>query len=98
MPGGNGTGPMGMGPMTGWGRGGCARPAGGGRNAGAWGGRGWRNRFYASGFPGWQRTYANQPGIDRKEESALLKEQAEYLSGELDAIRSRITALEQEQK
>ena len=70
MPGGNGTGPAGLGAMTGKGAGfcagyavpGCANPVGGrgyfGRSRGFWGrggGRGWRNWFYATGIPGWAR-------------------------------------------
>ncbi|MBN1394643.1 MAG: DUF5320 domain-containing protein [Pirellulales bacterium] len=67
MPGGNRTGPMGMGPMTGRGAGYCAgnsvpgymnRGFGGGYFGGGWGrggGRGWRNMFYATGLPGWAR-------------------------------------------
>lgn len=66
MPGGDGTGPMGAGPMTGRGAGYCAGAAvpgyvnrgfGGGffgRGRGG-GGRGWRNMFYATGLPGWAR-------------------------------------------
>ena len=68
MPRGDGTGPWGAGPMTGRGVGHCAgyeqpgfanpgpgfagvgRGPGGGR-----GGRGFRNRFYATGLTGWQR-------------------------------------------
>ena len=62
MPRGDGTGPMGMGPMTGRAAGFCAgygtpgytNPIGG---RGFWGGgrgggRGWRNRVYAAGVPG----------------------------------------------
>ena len=65
MPGGDGTGPGGMGPMTGRAAGLCAgypvpgyaNPIGG---RGYWGGgrgggRGRRNMFYATGLPGWQR-------------------------------------------
>jgi len=70
MPGGNGTGPVGMGPMTGRAAGFCAgysvpgyaNPVGGqgalGRGKGCWGrggGRGWRNWFYATGLPRWAR-------------------------------------------
>ena len=65
MPGGDRTGPMGMGPMTGRGAGYCAgyptpgfinRWAGRGFGGGGRGrGRGWRNWFYATGVPGWQR-------------------------------------------
>jgi hypothetical protein len=68
MPRGDGTGPMGMGPMSGRAAGYCAGFAvpgfmnpgvgfgrrGGGRGFGG-GGRGWRHRFYATGLPGWMR-------------------------------------------
>ncbi len=65
MPGGDGTGPAGMGPMTGRAAGFCAgysvpgymNPVGG-RGFGGWGrGGGWgrRNWYYATGLPGWQR-------------------------------------------
>jgi hypothetical protein len=67
MPFGDGTGPAGMGPMTGRAAGYCAgypvpgamNPVGGrgfwGRGGG-WGrGRGWRNWYYATGLPGWAR-------------------------------------------
>ena len=68
MPGGDGTGPAGMGPMTGRAAGYCAgysvpgyiNPIGGrgfgafgrGRGGGGWGRRNW---FYATGLTGWQR-------------------------------------------
>ena len=62
MPGGNGMGPGGMGPMTGRGAGFCAGyPAPGSMNAaggrgfgfrGRGGGRGRRNQYYATGLPG----------------------------------------------
>ena len=70
MPAGNGTGPRGMGPMTGRGAGYCAgygapgyanpMPGRGfgmgwGRGGGWGGGRGWRNMYYATGLPGWAR-------------------------------------------
>ena len=67
MPSGDGPGPTGMGPMTGRGAGDCTgfgvpgsmnigpgrafRGFAGGRG----GGRGWRNRVFATGFTGWQR-------------------------------------------
>jgi len=70
MPRGDGTGPAGMGPMTGRGAGYCggfgvpgyANPVPGrlglgfgwGRGFGG-GGRGWRNMYYATGLPGWAR-------------------------------------------
>ncbi len=62
MPRGDGTGPMGRGPMTGRGLGLCAGlaiPALAGlafaHRRGARGGRGWRNMFHATGLTGWQR-------------------------------------------
>lgn len=71
MPRGDGTGPMGIGPMTGRAAGYCAgygvpgymNPIGGrgfgmgfGRGRRFWGGaRGRRNWFYATGQPGWMR-------------------------------------------
>jgi hypothetical protein len=74
MPGGNGTGPAGMGPMTGRAAGFCAgfpvpgymNPVGG-RGYGGWGrgfrGGGWgrRNWFYATGLAGWQRAGYGMP-------------------------------------
>ena len=64
MPGGDGTGPAGMGPMTGRAAGYCAgysvpgsvnfMPGGGFWSWGRGGGRGWRNRFYATGPAGWR--------------------------------------------
>ena len=73
MPGGDRTGPAGLGPMTGRAAGHCAGFAvpgfanpipgrgirGGGRGQG--GGRGRRNWFYASGLPGWQRFGMGHP-------------------------------------
>ena len=72
MPGFDGTGPMGQGPMTGGGRGYCAMPVrgagpyGGGRGYGGrgrGGGRGWRHRYYATGVPGWMRAQAGGPAF-----------------------------------
>jgi hypothetical protein len=67
MPAGDGTGPRGIGPMTGRGAGFCAgygvpgyaNPIPG-RGLGlgwgrAGGGRGWRHWYYATGLPGWAR-------------------------------------------
>ena len=76
MPGGDGTGPGGMGPMTGRAAGYCAGyPAPGFANPipgrGAWGGGwgrgrgGWgrRNQFYATGLTGWQRAGYGYPAV-----------------------------------
>jgi hypothetical protein len=65
MPGGDRTGPRGMGPMTGRGAGFCTgygmpgymNPiAGRGWRGRGPGGRGWRHWFYATGIPGWMRS------------------------------------------
>jgi len=73
MPGGDGTGPAGMGPMTGRAAGFCAgysvpgymNPYGGrfgyGRGFGRGAGRGWRNWYRATGFPGWARAQYGLP-------------------------------------
>jgi len=73
MPRGDGTGPAGMGPMTGRAAGYCAgypvpgytNPAGGrgyrGAGQGRGGGWGRRNRFYATGLPGWARAGYGYP-------------------------------------
>ncbi|MBN2720612.1 MAG: DUF5320 domain-containing protein [Proteobacteria bacterium] len=75
MPGGDRTGPMGMGPMTGRAAGYCAgypnpgfvNPVPGrgywgyGRGGGG-GRRGHRNWFYATGLTGWQRSAYAYPG------------------------------------
>jgi len=74
MPGGDRTGPLGMGPLTGRAAGFCAgypvpgyvnpvsgRGFGGGRGGGR--GRGRRNRYYATGVPGWQRAAWGWPAV-----------------------------------
>jgi hypothetical protein len=49
-------------------------------------GRGWRNRFYATGIPGWVSPTPEQ-------ETANLKAQADLLKAQLDAIQKRIDEL-----
>lgn len=76
MPRGDGTGPAGMGPMTGRAAGYCAgyslpgymnlyggRYGGAGRASGSWlgRGRGYRNWYYATGLPGWARYNMGYP-------------------------------------
>ena len=73
MPGGDRTGPAGLGPMTGRAAGFCAgypapgymNPVGGrgygGGGRGRRGGWGRRNWFYATGLPGWQRVGMGYP-------------------------------------
>jgi len=71
MPGGDGTGPAGMGPMTGRAAGYCAgypvpgymNPVGGRGYFGMGRGGGWgrRNWYYATGLTGWQRAAYGWP-------------------------------------
>lgn len=69
---------------------------------GGWGrGRRWRHWYYATGLPGWARfghapaygPYAPPP--TREQETEMLKEQAEWLKEQLDAISQRIAEFEQ---
>ena len=114
MPRGDGTGPAGMGPMTGRAAGycagyatpGCVNPVGGqgfgafGRGRGG-GGRGRRNRFYATGVPGWQRAAMAQPAYAApfgpaqasEQELDALKGQAKYFEDALEGIKKRIEEL-----
>jgi len=76
----------------GFGRGRGARGYGGG-------GRGWRNMFYATGQPGWMRFGAAAAPVanaDPALEKQALKNQADYLQGELDLIRKRLEEVEKE--
>lgn len=71
MPFGDGTGPQGMGPMTGRTAGYCAGypvpgymnpiPGRGWFGFGRGRGRGWRNWYYATGMPGWMRAGYGMP-------------------------------------
>jgi hypothetical protein len=104
MPGFDGTGPQGYGPMTGGGRGFCAVPFQGefrrfypGKFGGRGRGRGFRYWYRATGLPGWLRA-GGVSQFTAQEESQLLKEQANALKEELQNIENRISALEQEKK
>ena len=116
MPRGDGTGPAGLGPMTGRNAGFCAGyPAPGFMNAiggrsflgrGRGRGRGYRNRFYATGLPGWVRAgydYAANllpitPAVTPQQELAGLKRQAEHFQSALDEVKHRMAELEEEDK
>jgi len=105
MPGGDRTGPMGGGPMTGRGAGYCAgndRPGyatpgfgrGMGRGFGRGGGRGRRNGFWATGLPGWMRFgWGMFGGSAAPSEEDALQNEADALQQHLDAIRQRLDAL-----
>ncbi|MFY9189585.1 MAG: DUF5320 domain-containing protein [bacterium] len=109
MPFGDGTGPQGMGPLTGRRLGYCAGfPASGacspfgyggrgfgfGRGRGR--GRGFRHRYWATGMPGWAPQGAVPPFFpaEQVDEGKILKQQAAYLKEQLEAIEERLAELE----
>jgi len=85
MPGFDGTGPRGMGSMTGGGRGFCTSPR---RNHWLTSLRG-RNRTLYTGS--WNTPFS--PQITREEELDSLKNEATYIKEELDHIETRIREL-----
>ena len=100
MPRGDGTGPAGLGPMTGRGAGYCAgystpgyaNPVPGrgrGRGFGRGGGWGRRNWFYATGMPGWARA-GYSPAWDYGPYQPMTPEQ------ESDLLKNQAGALERE--
>ena len=109
MPGGDRTGPMGQGPVTGRGLGYCrgyntpgfAKGLGGGigRGMGFGRGRGW-GRGFGYGFhsgaynPGFVPGYFMTPSISREDEIKLLKNQADALSRSQKDIEKRLGELE----
>lgn len=109
MPRGDRTGPMEAGPMTGRGAGYCAgypipgyaNPAFGwgfGLRSRFWGGgRGWRHWFYATGLPGWARAGYGFVPPTTEQELTWLKNEAEFLKNQLDAVNRRITELEKKE-
>lgn len=108
MPGRDGTGPMGLGSRTGRGAGYCAGYgvsgyANSGFGRGRGGGRGFRNRYYATGVPGWQVSdyrpgaYGYYPEPTAEQEKQYLKNEAESLKRELSNVEARIGTLEQNQ-
>lgn len=103
MPGGDRRGPRGFGPMTGRRAGYCAgfngpgftNPIGGWQRFGygfRGGGRGWRTLYHATGMPGWQRAGMIPPA--QPEDPEILKEQANWLQSQLEAVKKRIEELE----
>lgn len=94
MPHGDRRGPMGMGPMTGRGRGFCAGGAGFWRDSGdfnrGWMGRGpgfGRGRGQRGGFAPWGISY------NEADERASLQAAAETLQSQIDEINRRLEEL-----
>ena len=88
MPGLDGTGPRGMGPMTGGGRGFCS-PWGIGA-AHTYGSPGWS---YAPSYYGAYGFGPFAPRMTREQETEFLKTEAEALRRELKALEDRIGQL-----
>jgi hypothetical protein len=82
----------GYGPLPYYGRGGA-------------GGRGWRHWYHATGLPRWARwgtppTWVEGPDYGpppREQEIEMLKDQAEWLSEQLETINQRMDELSQEE-
>lgn len=103
MPGFDSAGPRGMGPMTGGGRGFCAYPRGTGRPffggfVGRGGGRGWRNQFFATGLPRWQRWAFWNASVMAEDEKQALRSEADFLRSRLQALEERLAAIQAEEK
>ena len=106
MPGGDGTGPMGMGPMTGRAAGYCGgygmpgymNPVGGrgfgfgGRGGGRGAGRGFRHWFYATGWPG--RMRGGPYPMPYQQASPELRRQA--LESQAQALQSELDLIKKD--
>ena len=76
----------------------------GGRGMRGGGGWGWRNQFYATGLPRWARWEIPPVAVygapyaapSREQQVEMLKGEAEWLKGQLDAIAQRMEELGQE--
>lgn len=100
MPRGDGTGPMGMSPMTGRGAGFCAGfDAPGYANPICCGfgfgrGRGFRRMFYSTGLPRWARFGAQNTNgayfASDADEKEFLSRQAKFLENQLDDVKKRL--------
>ena len=92
MPGFDGTGPGGMGPLTGGGRGFCGVRRGAVVPHTAYGFRYGSPYAYPAGY-----NYAPySPQMSKDQELGLLKSEADLLKRELEAIEGRITQLSSE--
>lgn len=102
MPRGDGTGPVGVGPMTGRKAGICAgfstagftKPRGMRFPRRDFRGRGWRHCFYETGLPYWARkNYYSGNTDDIFNEEEILTEEADYLKIQLDKINERLNEI-----
>jgi hypothetical protein len=108
MPGGDGSGPRGEGPLTGRAMGRCAgydqgghatAPGRGGgvsffgRRCG--GGRGFRNMYYETGLPYWRRFPVNgeQASMPETSDTENLRRQVEFVAETIERIARRVEQL-----
>ena len=113
MPRGDGTGPMGFGPMTGRAAGycaeyaapgffnpvaGCGRGMGRGRGRGFGMGMAWRHGRAGMSYPAAAYAVPYAPATSPQNEVEALKNQANYFSETLEQINRRIAELEAEKK
>ena len=109
MPGGDGTGPVGRGPMTGRAAGLCAgysNPGyanpGYGRGLGRGWGRGFGRRYWGRGRGFWWRGYSPEPyyapAPSREEEKTYLENTIKGLEEEIKSIRDRLQEISKEKK
>jgi len=94
MPGFDGTGPRGMGPMTGGGRGYC-RPWGSRAGQAPGWGRGRGRGGYGYGYPG---QWVAPDFASREDEMDYLRSEAEALKRTLDSLEARIRDLADKEK
>ena len=103
MPFGDGTGPAGMGPMTGRGAGFCAgygvpgyANRGFGRGGGfGWGGggRGWRHRFWATGQTGAQRAGMAPPFFGPSVPAPSAEQELDFLKAQAQQFENALAGL-----
>ncbi|MFA5336971.1 MAG: DUF5320 domain-containing protein [Candidatus Omnitrophota bacterium] len=107
MPRFDGTGPAGLGPMSGGGRGFCVMPTGamqsqvsGRRFFNRGGGRGCRNLYYATGLTGQQRVSLGYPVFGRglypaNSASLTAKEETQMLKEEASVLEKELNEVKQ---
>lgn len=98
MPCGDGTGPMGMGPMTGRRAGLCAGysyPGYAGHVPYGFGHRGIRRRYFRHGSANWNKSpYMGIGPVQAFDEREYLMNQAEFLEKELQEIKARLDKIQ----
>jgi hypothetical protein len=105
MPGGDGTGPIGRGPMTGRAAGLCAGYTTPGYTTPVYGrclGRGVRRGFWGHGRGFWWRDYSPEPYYSpaptKEEEKTYLENMIKNLNEEIKSLQDRIQEISKEKK